>query len=247
MAPLVSSRAGGARGLLGGRAASAAASKPSHSGEATTIRRRSSATRASREEWGRHLGARSKDGLEALKQYACALCGAAVLIAGGPLPGALAEVRLPPLDTDPQRCERAFVGNTLGMANAVADKLLDLRFCDYKAKDLAGKTLSGALMVGADFSGSNMTETVLTKAYAVDATFEGANFTNAVVDRVDFDRSNLKNASFHNAVVTGATFKDADLTGVDFEDALISYQDIKVICSNPTLTGDSRVQVGCKG
>merc|ERR1719252_518914 len=134
MAPLVSSRAGGARGLVGGRAASAAASKPSHSGEATTIRRRSSATRASREEWGRHLGARSKDGLEALKQYACALCGAAVLIAGGPLPGALAEVRLPPLDTDPQRCERAFVGNTLGMANAVADKLLDLRFCDYKTK-----------------------------------------------------------------------------------------------------------------
>ena len=68
------------------------------------------------------------------------LVAAAALLAA---PAALADVRLPPLDNDPNRCERAFVGNTIGQANAVSDKALDLRFCDLKGKDLSGKTLSG--------------------------------------------------------------------------------------------------------
>ena len=31
--------------------------------------------------------------------------------------------RLPPLSKDPNRCERAFDGNTIGQANGVADKV----------------------------------------------------------------------------------------------------------------------------
>ncbi len=55
---------------------------------------------------------------------------------------------------DPNRCDRAFVGNTIGQANAVSDKVLDLRECVVAGKNLKGLTLSGALLVGADLCAS---------------------------------------------------------------------------------------------
>lgn len=114
-----------------------------------------------------------------------------------------AAVRLPPIDNDPARCERAFVGNTIGQANAVSDKILDLRQCKLAKADLSGKTLAGALLVDADLSGATLRETVLTKAYAVNANFTGADASNAVVDRVAFDKSNLTKVNFTNAILTG--------------------------------------------
>lgn len=157
-----------------------------------------------------------------------------------------AEIRLPPVDPDPDRCERAFVGNTIGQANAVSDRILDLRKCEYDGKDLSTKTLSGALMVDASFKGTNLTEVVMSKAYALNADFTGANFTNAVVDRVTFDGANLANADFHNAVITGTTYEGTDLTGATFEEALIGKEDVKRLCDNPTVKGPTRFEVGCR-
>ena len=91
------------------------------------------------------------------------------------------------------------MGNTIGQANAVSDKLLDLRGCTYDGKDLHGRTLSGALMVDASFQKADMTEVVMSKAYAVKARFDGANFRNAVLDRVIFNGSSMKGVSFVNA------------------------------------------------
>merc|ERR1712003_133798 len=177
----------------------------------------------------------------------CTACAAALVASSIPAtPAALAETRLPPLDTDPTRCEKAYDGNTLGMANGLSDKLLDFRFCDFKGADLSGKSLPAALMSDADFSKANMTEVVMTKAYAVGANFEGANLQNAVLDRVEFKKANLKGVNFINAVISGISWDDADLTGAVFEDALISVQDVKNLCNNPTLQGDSRVDVGCR-
>lgn len=48
-------------------------------------------------------------------------------------------------------------------ANAVADKILDLRKCSYVGKDLSKKVLSGALLVDSDLSKTKLIETVLTK------------------------------------------------------------------------------------
>ena len=167
----------------------------------------------------------------------------ATLALGGP---AHAEIRLPPIDQDPDRCERAFVGNTIGQANAVSDRILDLRKCAYDGKDLSTKTLSGALMVDASFKGANLTEVVMSKAYALGADFTGADFTNAVVDRVTFDGADLTNANFRNAVITGATYDNTTLTGATFEEALIGKEDVKRLCENPTLVGNTRFEVGCK-
>ena len=48
-------------------------------------------------------------------------------------------------------------------ANAVSDKVLDLRKCDYKGANLNGKQLPGALMSESDFTGAQMVEATLTK------------------------------------------------------------------------------------
>lgn len=138
------------------------------------------------------------------------------------------------------------VGNTIGQANAVSNKALDLRFCNYQGANLSGKTLSGAYLVETNMSGANMREAVLTKAYAVEANLAGADLTNAVVDRVIFDRANLEGATLVNAVITGTTFEGTILTGTNFEDALIGSEDAKRLCANPTLVGESRIQVGCR-
>lgn len=81
------------------------------------------------------------------------------------------------MSTDPKRCDRAFVGNTIGQANGVYDKAIDLRFCDYTNEkvNLKGKSLAAALMSDAKFDGADMSEVVMSKAYAVGASFKGTN------------------------------------------------------------------------
>ena len=44
----------------------------------------------------------------------------------------------------------------------------------------------------------------------------------------------------------GATFKGTNLSGAVFEDALVGGEDVKRLCANPTLEGESRMQVGCR-
>ena len=62
---------------------------------------------------------------------------------------------------------------TVLQANAVSDKLLDLRKCKLPGANLSGKTLSGGIFVDADLSGSNLREAVFSKAYAVKSNFKG--------------------------------------------------------------------------
>ena len=67
-------------------------------------------------------------------------------------------------------------------ANAVSDKLLDLRVCNYHGKNLSAKVLSGALVSGSDFSDAILKETVMTKvchycpAYILDRSWENPYF-----------------------------------------------------------------------
>ncbi|KAL0750052.1 hypothetical protein Bca101_032055 [Brassica carinata] len=177
---------------------------------------------------------------------ACAALSAFTLTLASPV--IAANQRLPPLSTDPTRCEQAFVGNTIGQANGVYDKPLDLRFCDYTndQSNLKGKTLSAALMSGAKFDGADMTEVVMSKAYAVGASFKGVNFSNAVIDRVNFGKSDLKGAVFKNTVLSGSTFDEANLEDVVFEDTIIGYIDLQKICRNETINEEGRLVLGCR-
>lgn len=186
---------------------------------------------------------------EAFKNAACGLLLSFSLATASPSFAAQnSQMRLPPLSTDPNRCERAFTGNTIGQANGVADKVLDLRMCDFSndKTNLKGKTLSAALMSEAKFDGADLTEVIMSKAYAVGASFKGSVFTNAVVDRVAFDKSDMQGVQFINTVLSGSTFEGANLEGASFENALIGYVDIQKLCKNPTLPEESRIDLACK-
>ncbi|KAG0599012.1 hypothetical protein M758_12G120000 [Ceratodon purpureus] len=186
---------------------------------------------------------------ETLRNAACGLCLSLTLATALPSFAAQSnQVRLPPLSNDPDRCERAFTGNTIGQANGVADKVLDLRMCNFSndMTNLKGKTLSSALMSDAKFDGADMTEVIMSKAYAVGASFKGTIFRNAVVDRVAFDKSDMRGVQFINTVLSGSTFEGANLEGASFEDALIGYVDIQKLCRNATLPEESRIDLACK-
>mmetsp|Transcript_12433 Transcript_12433/g.18562 ORF Transcript_12433/g.18562 Transcript_12433/m.18562 type:complete len:229 (+) Transcript_12433:31-717(+) len=153
--------------------------------------------------------------------------------------------KFPPIDSDPNRCDNALTGNTIGQANAVSDKELDLRLCALDKKNLAGKTLSGGLFQGGSFNDVDFTEAVMSKAYAAKASFKNCDFSNSVLDRVVFDGSDLTGSKFTNAVITGATFDDTILTDTTFEDAVIGQQDLKRLCKNPTLPPEVAAELGC--
>ncbi|XP_023734137.1 thylakoid lumenal 17.4 kDa protein, chloroplastic [Lactuca sativa] len=192
---------------------------------------------------------KSKENSSHFKELRNIACGVlAVLALTTTSPVIAANQRLPPLSTDPERCERAFVGNTIGQANGVYDKAIDLRFCDYTndKTNLKGKSLAAALMSDAKFDGADMTEVIMSKAYAVGASFKGTDFTNAVLDRVNFGKANLQGASFKNTVLSGSTFEGAQLQDVVFEDTIIGYIDLQKLCVNKTINEDSRLELGCR-
>ncbi|KAL5736941.1 hypothetical protein ACOSQ2_031729 [Xanthoceras sorbifolium] len=191
----------------------------------------------------------SKDKFSHLKELRGVACGIlAVWAVTASSPVIAANQRLPPLSTDPNRCERAFVGYTIGQANGVYDKPIDIRFCDYTndQSNLKGKSLAAALMSEAKFDGADMSEVVMSKAYAVGASFKGVNFSNAVLDRVVFNKANLQGAVFKNTVLSGSTFEDAQLEDAVFEDTIIGYIDLQKLCTNTTISPDWRVELGCR-
>ncbi|XP_075647338.1 thylakoid lumenal 17.4 kDa protein, chloroplastic [Castanea sativa] len=184
--------------------------------------------------------------LKDIKNVACGILAVWALTATSPV--IAANQRLPPLSTEPNRCEKAFVGNTIGQANGVYDKPIDLRFCDYTndKSNLKGKSLAAALMSDAKFDGADMTEVVMSKAYAAGASFKGVDFSNAVLDRVNFEKANLKGAVFRNTVLSGSTFNQAQLEDAVFEDTIIGYIDLQKLCTNTSIGADGRAELGCR-
>lgn len=183
-----------------------------------------------------------------VRNVAFGLLATWAITAASPLTVVAANQRLPPLSTEPNRCERAFVGNTIGQANGVYDKPLDLRYCDYTndKSNLKGKSLAAALMSDAKFDGADMTEVIMSKAYAVGASFKGVDFSNAVIDRVNFQKANLQGAVFRNTVLSGSTFDEAQLQDAVFEDTIIGYIDLQRICTNKTISEYGRLELGCR-
>ncbi|KAK4762288.1 hypothetical protein SAY87_030172 [Trapa incisa] len=181
-----------------------------------------------------------------MKSIACGVLAVWALTATSPV--IAASQRLPPLSTEPDRCEKAYVGNTIGQANGVYDKPIDLRFCDYtnEKSNLKGKSLAAALMSGAKFDGADMSEVVMSKAYAVGASFKGVDFSNAVLDRVNFGKANLQGAVFKNTVLSGSTFEEAQLQDAIFEDTIIGYIDLQKLCTNTTINAEGRAELGCR-
>mmetsp|Transcript_6796 Transcript_6796/g.14493 ORF Transcript_6796/g.14493 Transcript_6796/m.14493 type:complete len:228 (+) Transcript_6796:81-764(+) len=189
------------------------------------------------------------------RAVAGALVGAVslvTLVAQPDMASSLPAPRLPPINMkDPNRCVPS--SSAMGQANAARDKLLDLRMCDLSGKNFQGYDISGAIMQQAKVDGTDMTDIVMSKAYASDASFRNVIFRNGVVDRVQFDRTDLTGAIFENTVLSDSTFEDAILENVDFTDVYIGDFAQKSMCRNPTLKGENpttgaptRESLGCR-
>ncbi len=77
--------------------------------------------------------------------------------------------------------------------------------------DLSGRILTGARMTHSNFSRTDFSNAVLTRADASGSRFEGANFTDADLERTRFVRASLTRAQFHGARLVRANFAGADL------------------------------------
>ncbi|TYI83534.1 hypothetical protein E1A91_D05G299700v1 [Gossypium mustelinum] len=162
---------------------------------------------------------KSEESSSPLRTVACGLLAVCTVATASPV--IAANQRLPPLSTEPNRCERAFVGNTICQANGVYNKPLDLRFCNYtnKKSNLKGKSVAAALMSDAKFDGADMSEAVMSKAYAVGASFK---------------------------VLSGSTFDNAQLEDAVFEDTIIGYIDLQKLFTNTSIRAEGRVELGCR-
>ncbi|KAK8265490.1 hypothetical protein V6Z11_D12G180600 [Gossypium hirsutum] len=164
---------------------------------------------------------KSEESSSPLRTVACGLLAVCTVATASPV--IAANQRLPPLSTEPNRCERAFP--------------LDLRFCDYtnEKSNLKGKSVAAALMSDAKFDGADMSEAVMSKAYAVGASF-----------KVNFGKANLQGAIFKNTVLSGSTFDNAPLEDAVFEDTIIGYIDLQKLFTNTSIRAEGRVELGCR-
>ena len=76
---------------------------------------------------------------------ACGLLSILPFISISPTYALEQQYKLPPIDRkDPNRC--VLTSSAMGQANAARDKLFDLRECDIKGQDGAGKDMSGVMI-----------------------------------------------------------------------------------------------------
>ena len=122
---------------------------------------------------------------------------------------------------------------------------------DFSHKDLQGGVFAAADARGASFEGSDVSNSILTKAVFIDTNLKDANFTSSLMDRVSFENSDLTNAIFQDAVATSTNFEGATITGADFSNAILDRYQTLQMCkrasgTNPTTGVETRYSLGCR-
>lgn len=78
--------------------------------------------------------------------------------------------------------------------------------------------LRNTILVGADFTGVNLTGADLRRALLI-----GADLTGANLSRANLSRADLTGADLRNTILVGADFTGANLTGADLTGAMIEW------------------------
>merc|ERR1719163_1841501 len=134
-----------------------------------------------------------------------------------------------------------------------ADKSTDPRLKEnFDDQDLRRSNFTGADVRGASFKNANLTGGYLMKIVAAKCNFSGANLTDTLMDRGIYVNADFSNAILVRAVATTSDFTDANIEGADFTDALLDRTEYNKLCNNPTAKGknpvtgvDTRTSLGC--
>lgn len=139
----------------------------------------------------------------------------------------------------------------IAQESAVNYTYSEIRRQDFSHKNLVGGVFAAADARGANFEGSDVRNSILTKGIFINTNLKDANFTSSLMDRVSFENSDLTNAIFREAVATSTIFAGATITGADFTDAILDRYQIYLMCkraagTNPTTGVETRYSLGCK-
>ncbi len=136
------------------------------------------------------------------------------------------------------------------------DSSVNYTYSEIHDQDLSNLDLKGASFAAADvrhsnFSGSDLSKTILTKAAFLNSDLSGVDLTDSLMDRVAIDHCDLTNAVLKNIVATSTSFEGTDITGADFSDAILDRYQTYLLCQraegvNSTTGIETRESLFCK-
>jgi ankyrin repeat protein len=109
-----------------------------------------------------------------------------------------------------------FAGPPGTAGEALALVARDLRKLVMTGLDLRCVLMSSIVADGVDFSGSDLSQSLLANGLFIDACFD-----NTDLSGVDFSQSDLRGARFRGATLTLTDFEECDLRGADFRGAVL--------------------------
>ncbi|WP_445638528.1 Pentapeptide repeat [Nostoc sp. DSM 114161] len=121
---------------------------------------------------------------------------------------------------------------------------------DFSGRDLTDSSFTKANLRQSNFSHTNLSGVSFFAANLESANLEGADLRSATLDSARFIKTNLTNAILEGAFAANTKFDGAIIDGADFTDVLLRPDEQKKLCkvakgTNPTTGRDTRDTLFC--